>query len=270
MLRNRSYTNEQFINAIRNNKSIAGVLRELNLCAFGSTYRAFKILAKKLGVNTEHFTGQGWLRGQKNKFRKKMPLENILIQDSDYSGTSRLKLRLVTEGYLVDICSSCNLNPFWNGKKITLHLDHINGINTDNRIENLRILCPNCHSQTETFAGRNTQKARKAPVPESGLRDRLKPDCSSKEHGSSILPRSTNICACGHQINRKAKRCRPCSYKNSEKIAWPSNEELQKLLWEKSTLTLSKELGVSDKAIEKRAKVNGLTKPPRGYWAKQR
>ncbi|MES2462548.1 MAG: HNH endonuclease [Armatimonadota bacterium] len=71
-----------------------------------------------------------------------------------------LKRRLLTAGLLKEECQECGLGPEWNSKRLYLHLDHINGSHTDNRIENLRLLCPNCHSQTENYAGRKSYEGR--------------------------------------------------------------------------------------------------------------
>ena len=81
-------------------------------------------------------------------------LEEILVEDSEYSGTTRIKIKLLKANLLSYECSLCHIAE-WNGKSISLHLDHINGNRTDNRIENLRLLCPNCHSQTDTYSGKN-------------------------------------------------------------------------------------------------------------------
>ena len=81
-------------------------------------------------------------------------LDEILIENSTYANISRLKERLVREGRLEYKCQNCGIKE-WQSKPLSLHLDHINGKNNDHRIENLRFLCPNCHSQTDTYAGRN-------------------------------------------------------------------------------------------------------------------
>lgn len=86
------------------------------------------------------------------------PLEEILVEHSTYHSNQRLKNRLIKEGLLVDACLLCGLGPEWNGLPIILHLDHINGVRDDNRLGNLRVLCPNCHSQTDTFTGRNVKR----------------------------------------------------------------------------------------------------------------
>jgi len=85
-----------------------------------------------------------------------IPLSEILVENSGYTNIARLKIRLLREGLLEAKCygEGCGLTE-WRGQPISLQLDHINGDNLDHRIENLRLLCPNCHSQTETFAGKN-------------------------------------------------------------------------------------------------------------------
>lgn len=86
--------------------------------------------------------------------RRKLPLESLLKNNS----RGQIKKRLLQDCILENVCSECGLRDYWNDKPIVMHLDHINGVNNDNRIVNLRMLCPNCHSQQETYAGRNARK----------------------------------------------------------------------------------------------------------------
>ena len=85
----------------------------------------------------------------------KRELEEILVENSTYTNRTALKNRLLKEGLITYECAICKNKGEWNGNPLTLQLDHINGINNDHRLENLRFLCPNCHSQTNTFSGRN-------------------------------------------------------------------------------------------------------------------
>jgi 5-methylcytosine-specific restriction endonuclease McrA len=106
-----------------------------------------------MGLSTEHFivTRKGKIPAD---------LSTILIKDKLYSSSHRLKKRLIAEGIFERKCSSC-LNTEWAGKPIPLELDHINGDRSDNRIENLRLLCPNCHAFTITYRGRGIKKNRR-------------------------------------------------------------------------------------------------------------
>jgi hypothetical protein len=84
---------------------------------------------------------------------RKKSLEEILVADSSFN-SKWLKIRLISEGIFEDKCSMCGIGNSWNGKPLVLQLDHINGDHSDNRLENLRIVCPNCHTQTNTFSGK--------------------------------------------------------------------------------------------------------------------
>lgn len=86
---------------------------------------------------------------------KRQPLEEILVENSTYQNVPRLKERMIAEGLLKYECDLCGNPGIWNDFPITLQLDHINGKNNDHRRCNIRLLCPNCHSQTVTYAGNN-------------------------------------------------------------------------------------------------------------------
>lgn len=134
--------------------SIAAVLKKLEMDVSGANYKGFKSACKKLNISTEHFTGQGHLKNKTHKWAKTKTFEEILVKNSDYLNTSNLKQRLFKANLLHKKCYICNLTD-WQNKPLSLQIDHINGDNTDNRLENLRILCPNCHSQTDTYSGKN-------------------------------------------------------------------------------------------------------------------
>lgn len=85
----------------------------------------------------------------------KIPMEDILIKDSKYTNMNTLKRRLVAEGIKEYICTKCHNDGNWLGISLVLQLDHIDGDHKNNEVENLRFLCPNCHSQTDTYSGKN-------------------------------------------------------------------------------------------------------------------
>lgn len=148
-------TDNELRNAIESSFSIAQCLRALGLKPTGSNYKGFYHHARRLRVSTAHFTGQAHLRGKFCTWTKAKPLSEILVSNSQYLNTSRLKIRLLKAKLLTDHCYICGMLPIWNNKPLTLIMDHINGKHNDHRLENLRLVCPNCNSQLPTHAGRN-------------------------------------------------------------------------------------------------------------------
>ena len=98
---------------------------------------------------------KGTSKAYNNALGPKINTQDILDGKHPQYSTRNLKERLIKEGILTKICSECGITDEWNNKPITLQLDHINGVRDDHRLENLRLLCPNCHSQTDTYCGRN-------------------------------------------------------------------------------------------------------------------
>lgn len=146
-------TREEYEDAIRNAKSIAQALRNLGIKDRGGNYRIIKNAIDKYEIDTSHFTGQGWNVNLNFNPNPKTKTEDLLVENSNYN-SYKLKKRLISEGYKEKRCECCGLTE-WQGKEIPLELHHINGDNNDNRIENLEILCPNCHAQTDNYRGRN-------------------------------------------------------------------------------------------------------------------
>lgn len=144
-------SDEEFIKIVNNSLSYSECLRTLGLqTRGGSSVDVLKKRIAELDLSTKHFSKSAAC----SRMSKKYELDEILIENSTYMNISRLKARLISEGRLEYKCAICGLTE-WMGKPITLQLDHKNGHNNDHRIENLRFLCPNCHSQTETYAGKN-------------------------------------------------------------------------------------------------------------------
>ena len=148
----RTYTDEQFIEAVETSTSIRQVLNKLGLKEAGGNYQVAQIRMKKLGVNLcSGPNGQGWSKGK--TLGPKRPIEYYLTENSHHQ-SFRLKGRLIEAGLKQHKCECCGITE-WRGEPTPIELDHINGIHTDNRLENLRLLCPNCHAQTDTYRGKN-------------------------------------------------------------------------------------------------------------------
>ena len=88
--------------------------------------------------------------------------EDVFVENSDYA-RHHIKKRIVENKIIEYKCESCNNDGTWNGKSLSLQLDHINGINNDHRISNLRFLCANCHSQEDTYAAKNKKNPKRVP-----------------------------------------------------------------------------------------------------------
>lgn len=157
------------------------------------------------------------------------PLELILIANSTYTNTWRLKKRLINAGILKDECLDCGIGTEWNGKILSLQLDHINGINSDNRLENLRILCPNCHSQTDTYAGSNNRG-------------------TSKPREKTVFYECKE---CGTETLRKNKTglCRNCYKKYEVKYQRPPYENLLEDMKDMSYQKMANKYGVSKSTV---------------------
>ena len=156
----RRCTDKDIIAAVRASFSVAQTLRMLGLSPTGCNYKGMYSHFRRLGLDTSHFTGQTHLRGKTHSWTPKRPLAEILVQNSTYRDNTKLKRRLIKAGLLINHCYRCGLKPVWQGEPLVLILDHINGDTFDYRIENLRLLCPNCNTQQKTFAGRNKGRYR--------------------------------------------------------------------------------------------------------------
>lgn len=161
----RGWTDDEFITAVKTSFSYAEVLRKLGLVAAGGNYSTVKRKIAELSLDVSHMTGQLWSKGKElkdSKYHRGKSLSSVLVKNSDYVNFSKLKKRIIASGLKLNRCECCGLTH-WMGKNIPLELHHINGIKTDLRLENLQLLCPNCHSLTENYRGKNirTLSARK-------------------------------------------------------------------------------------------------------------
>ena len=207
--------------AVSKSNSISDVLRALGLLPKGANYPHIRFHINRLGLEAPkaapHASG----------IPTAQPLEAVLVRNSTYLNTSSLKKRLWREGLLKRECYRCGLRE-WLGKPAPLELEHVNGIRSDNRIENLTILCPNCHAFTSTYRGRNrrTTKISKA------------------------------CCECGGPTS--GERCLSCRNRNREVADWPADDILVGMVKNSSYESAGKTLGVTGAAVKKRLQKRGL------------
>ena len=229
----RRYSKDEFTNAWMNSNTIKDCALALGLAKNGGSYKSLRLAASDLGLPEDHMRAVKIVR-QKGFV---LSLSEILVENSPYSSTSDLRKRLIKEGVLKAECSAphcltkVSVDP-WSGESVeqNLTLDHINGINSDNRLENLRILCQYCHSYTKTFCGKKNSKT------------------------------GSPICSCGRAMAYGATQCKKCQI---EKTGLPeySTEELIFLVEKHGYSRASSLLGYTDnglRSILRRRKVSPL------------
>ena len=229
-------SSEDFKNVVAHSNSYSDIARYFN---YSLNSAIFNMIKKRMTMeNISLYVIENAQKKQRIEMLKKLhnskktPLKDILVENSSYN-RSHLKARLIKEGLLEEKCYKCGLGSEWQGEQLTLQLDHKNGINNDNRLENLWLLCPNCHSQTPTFNGKNKYVVKK---------------CTD----------------CGKTIGKKHTRCIPCANKvpsksiSQRKVERPSRIELIELILNKPFVQIGSEYGVSDNAIRKWCRAEGL------------
>lgn len=245
MKKTYAVSDDVFREIVLSSYSIAEIMRKLDLrVEHGPTYPIIRKRIAALGISTEHFDPH-----KNHRVKRQIPLEQVLVEDISY-GSPALRRRLVKAGLLIYQCSKCGNKGEWQGEPLQLQLDHINGKHRDNRLINLRILCPNCHTQTSTHSGKNRLRKPQHHCPK-----------------------------CGKVITKQAKHCQKCCTKawahlnlpcHQSKIVWPTAVELKKMVWELSVQGTAKALGVGGTSVIKRCQRWGIITPPNGYWTKRR
>jgi len=153
---------QELKDAVKTSNSLSEILRHFDMKSRGNIKTIKKRMIEE-GIDYSHIPlGKYCNVGRKFdgfENKRKIPLSEVMVENSTYN-RCHLKRRLLKNGTLENKCYNCGLLPIWDSKELVMVLDHSNGINNDHREENLRLLCPNCNSQTPTFSGRNTRKMR--------------------------------------------------------------------------------------------------------------
>jgi hypothetical protein len=222
MIKNKKFEKEILKNLVNDSKTYSEVLEKLGLRSAGGNFTTLKKYIKKYELNIEHFDPQ---KIRIDKLKKntenylKEDLKDYLVVNSNYN-RGHLKKRLYSEGLKRPECELCGQGEIWKGKKMSLILDHINGIWNDNRLENLQIVCPNCNATLDTHCGKNLRK-----------KIISQQDIEKKE-----LEKKKNI------YNSGLKR---------RTVERPPYEDLKKDVWTNGYSAVGRKYGVSDNSIRK-------------------
>ena len=225
------YSEEEARIAVAESSSHAQVLRSLDLCPTGGNTALLKRWLAQWNISTDHFEARAF----RSLNQTAKPLEEILVEGSSYA-RGNLKIRLYAEGIKTPTCEMCGQGERWNGRTMGLILDHVNGVRDDNRLHNLRIVCPNCAATLDTHCGRKNRLER----PE---RTCLRCD---KPFRARYPQQRYCSRACGVRYARKGKP-NPAL----RRIERPPHEQLLEEIATTSYTAVGRKYGVSDNAIRK-------------------
>jgi hypothetical protein len=231
------YNEQEARDAVAASNSYSEALRRLGLRPAGGNFKLFKHYVHDVwGLSTVHFDAGASARRAPSRVAR--PLVQVLVEGSSYS-RGKLKERLYLEGYKERRCELCGQDENWRGRSMSLVLDHINGTPDDNRLENLRIVCPNCAATLDTRCGR---KNRREPILRNCRR-------CGREFASKYPRQHYCSHSCGCRWDRAALR--GISKPGLRKVERPPYEQLLAEVVATSYVAVGRKYGVSDNAVRK-------------------
>ena len=232
----KRYTDKDIIEATASSSSYAQVIKKLGRKPAGGNYVVVKRHIQRLQLDVSHFSGKIWNKG--GSFPS-LPVTDYLVHGGKKITSHKLKNKLLTSGLKQHMCEKCG-NTEWLKQPIPLELHHIDGDHINNTIENLILICPNCHTFTPNYRGKGIkQSSPNHPNP--------KPQRTPKQ-------KKLVFCECGTMINKRSHRCNRCAHLVFIKISWPQTEQLIQMIKDSSFSAVAQQLGVSDTAVRKRIK----------------
>lgn len=229
-----TYTEAQAREAVALSRSYAETLRALGMCASGGAGATLRKWVARWGISTEHFDPYASQRGPRTA--KRRPLEEVMVEDSSFN-RGHLKKRLYDDGLKERRCELCGQGELWRGQRMALILDHVNGKGRDHRLENLRIVCPNCAATLATHCGRNVRM----------LADRVCEECGTEFRARHVEQRFCSLYCGQHHERPFARVPRP----KTRKVPRPSYEQLKADLSQMTWLAVGRKYRVSDNAVRK-------------------
>jgi len=225
------YGEDELRDAVRSSSSLSDVLRRFGLRPAGGNHRQLRRWIEHWGISTDHFTGVPASPPR----RERVPLSQVMVRGSSYS-RGHLKARLYDEGIKQRRCELCGQDELWRGERMALILDHINGVADDHRLENLRIVCPNCAATLDTHCGKLNR------IPDE---ERACARCGESFRAKSATQRHcSRHCASRHDRSGKP---RP----STRRVERPPYEQLVAEVRATSWSAVGRKYGVSDNAVRK-------------------